>query len=228
MIQVIGIDDEPYALELMEAYCNQIPQVTWLEGFENPLEGIEFVNNNKVDLVLLDIQMPQLSGLDVVGLVHKDIPIVFTTAYDQYALEGYALRVFDYLLKPIAFERFAKTIEAIKKIKNTPNAGPSPGFIMVKTEHRIERVVLDELVLIKGLKDYLVLEASGKKIYVLSTFSKIMATLPNNFMRVHKSYIINLNKVEKFEKNKVQVGPSLVPIGASYKPDFLQRLGPVM
>lgn len=234
-IDCIAIDDEPLALTLISDYASRIPYLNLRQTFENPLEALDFLKNNAVDLIFLDIQMDELNGIQFLHVLKNKPMVVFTTAYDQYALEGYELDVADYLVKPFTFERMLKSVEKVcdqlmgrapELIKNIPEpATNGDDFVFVKSEYHIERVNLCELLYIEGMGDYMMFHTRQKKIMSLQTFKKVEEALPNNrFIRVHKSFMVALDKIDKIENNRVYIGERIIPVGDSYRKPFYNVL----
>ncbi|WP_035564782.1 LytR/AlgR family response regulator transcription factor [Hymenobacter sp. IS2118] len=234
------LDDEPLALDLLADYCAQIPFLDLRGQFHDALTGLAFLQDNPVDVVFIDIHMPRLTGLQLVQLLPSPGPrIVFTTAYDQYAVQSYSLNATDYLLKPIAFERF---LQAVAKVRQAvahatpgaaPAAGPAPALVgpvaappidamFVKNEHRLQRVAFDDILYIEGMKEYLLLHtASAGKILTLQSFRRVEEVLPpERFARIHKSFLVALSHIEHVERGKVQVAGRLLPVGDTYRESF--------
>lgn len=236
-IRCIAIDDEPLALVKMRNYIERIPYLERVGEFDNAIDAINFLRKTPVDLIFLDIQMEELSGIQFLEVL-KDRPmIIMTTAYDEYALKGYEMDVLDYLLKPIDFPRFQLAADrALQQYqlrhtgseagKNAvPEEHPQTDFVLVRSEYKMVRVRLDEIYYIAGMKDYSRLYCADRRIMTMQTIGKMEEALPHpRFFRIHKSYIIALDKLEAFGKNHVQVMGEEIPIGSMYKNAFLQYL----
>ena len=213
LIKCIAVDDEPPALRQMEEYISKVPYLNLLATFDNAIDSMNYLKENQVDLVFLDIQMENLSGIQFLKLLKDKPRIILTTAYDSYALEAFDLEVDDYLLKPISFERFLKSTEkihkkaAVEKQSNstvTNELSENRDYFFVKTEFRVERIDFNDILYIEGLKEYLVIYCNEKKILTLQSFKNILENLPSsNFIRVHKSYIVALNKIISVERNHI-------------------------
>ncbi|MEQ6122045.1 response regulator transcription factor [Reichenbachiella sp. MALMAid0571] len=221
-LKCIVIDDEQLARKLLEEYIGKIPGLELVGQFKNPLDAITALNQQEVDLIFLDIQMPDLTGLEFLKTTKVDADIIFTTAYSEYALEGYSLDVTDYLLKPFPFDRFVQSVnKAIKSIslkRNTKQNTNDSTYITVNSEHKTYKIILDEIDYIEGLKEYVSFYVKGKRIISLLSLKHLEDTLPSGkFLRVHKSYIIPVNKVEVLEGNQLKIKDKLIPIGRSYK-----------
>lgn len=221
-IRCLIVDDEPLAIEILEEY---IKKVSWLElegAMDSGLEALEYLNNNSVDLVFLDIQMPDLSGIQVAELTKGKCDIIFTTAYHEYAVEGFELAAKDYLLKPISFDRFLKAIQRLKK-DNDQSTSVNSDYIFVKVEYTIKKIRLDQILYIEGMKDYLRIVVVKEKVMTLQSFSKLIPALPSGkFVRVHKSFVVSLDAVDSVEKSKIRIGDQLIPISETYRESFLK------
>ncbi|WP_028980566.1 LytR/AlgR family response regulator transcription factor [Sporocytophaga myxococcoides] len=221
MIRCIAIDDEPLALDIIENYISKLPELQ-LEGrYTNPLEALEVLNKNTIDLLFLDIQMSELSGIQLLKALPNPPIVIFTTAYQKYALEGYELNVADYLLKPIPFERFLKAVNKVKDLlslqKSTAEQNPLKDFIFVKSDYQMVKINLDDIIYIEGLKDYVKIFAGAKPIFAHQNMKSIESKLTNDFLRIHKSYIISLKKIEAVQKNMVKIAGIELPVGEIYK-----------
>lgn len=231
-ITCIAVDDEPLALEKMETFIEKVPYLEWKGSFDSGMAALDFLKKETVDLLFLDIQMDELTGIQVLETLQKKPYVIFTTAYDQYALRGYELNVVDYLLKPIAFQRFLKAVERvhqkmedIRKVsrpkKPAAKSSTRRPYILVRSEYRLQKIWLDEIFYIEGMKDYSRFYTEDNKIMTLQNLKKIedaLSTPP--FLRVHKSYIINLEKVESIGKNDLVIAGKTIPIGGLYKETF--------
>lgn len=233
MINCLVIDDEPLAIDVLADYIAKIPSLTLVKTFENPLDALELINHTKIDLVFLDVQMPQLTGIQFLKIAQSKCKVILTTAYPQYAIDGFNLDVVDYLLKPIAFERFYKAVQKFMDSKPTapnPNilAIPNPihtDFIFVKTEHKIQKIYTHQINYIEGLKDYISIYTPTERIITLQNMKKMEEILPShNFMRVHKSYIIAINKIESIEKSRITIADKIIPIGDTFRDAFFERI----
>lgn len=234
---VVIIDDEPLAIEVIESYLAQVDGMELLASCTNPLDAIHVLHKNQVDLIFLDIEMPNLNGLDLVRNIENLPQIIITTAYSQYALEGFELNVTDYLIKPVPFHRFLKAVARAKNIHELEKGSRrgavqqsdvfQPDFIFIKAEYDRTRVNLNELAYIEGLKDYLKfhLRPSGKPLLTLSNFKEILEKLPpSKFFRVHRSFIVNMDFITGIQKTKILIGDVRVPIGEKYKKEVFKRL----
>ena len=233
MIRCLVVDDEPLALHILEDYISKIPFLQLVKATTNPIEALTLVQTGDVDLVFLDVQMPELTGIQFLKISNGRAKVILTTAYPQYALEGYELDVVDYLLKPIAFDRFFKSVQKaqtiIQPVAKTIMAEPvqqddfSTDFIFVKTEHKIQKVYLHDILFIEGLKDYISIFTTAERIITLQGMKKMEDALPErHFIRVHKSYIVALNKIDSIERSRIQIGDKIIPVGDTYRDEFFR------
>jgi len=235
-IKCLAVDDEPLALEIISDYISKVGYIELVGTFDNALDSINFLKENQVDLLFLDIQMEGLTGIQLLKVLKNKPLVVFTTAFDSYALEGYELDALDYLLKPFSLERFIKATEkAFNKIKSespkqpviqniTQQVNPDD-FLFVKTENRLQKVFFKDILFVEGQGDYLRINTPKERIMTLQKFSNLQAMLPENlFVRVHKSYLISLEKIESISRNRIKIGDQLIPISESYKKEFYEKV----
>ncbi|HWK99899.1 MAG TPA: LytTR family DNA-binding domain-containing protein [Parapedobacter sp.] len=234
MVRCIAVDDEPLALDIISDYVAKVPELTLVASTTNAIDALAMVQNGEVDLAFLDVQMPELTGLQFLKIINGKCDVILTTAYPQYALDGYELNVVDYLLKPIAFDRFYRSVQ--KVLNNRAPYGappivlPPPGdavdFIFVKTEHKIQRVDLDDILYIEGLKDYISIYTAGERIVTLQNMKKMEDILPSNrFVRVHRSYIVALDKIVSIERGRILIEDKIIPVGDTYRDTFYKYIG---
>lgn len=232
----IAIDDEPLALEIITAYIEKVSFLKLIRTFDNAIDSIDFIKNNKVDLMFLDIQMESLSGIQLIHALKERPAVIFTTAYDRYAVEGFELDAADYLLKPISFERFVKSVDKVynkiishrngQDVQEPQGREITDDFIFVKTENRLQKVALSEILFIEGQGDYLKVVTTNARIMTLQNFRKFEETLPQeNFIRVHKSYLVAMNKIESISRNRIKIGNTLIPVSDTYKDAFYEAIG---
>jgi len=231
-IDCIAIDDEPLALDIIKDYARRVPYLNLTATFDNALDAIAYLKKNTIQFMFLDIQMDELTGIQMLSVLKEKPMVVFTTAYDQYAIKGYELDAVDYLLKPISFERFMKSTDKVydrltsKNIINNTNSPANTDeqpndYCFVKTEFHLEKVNINDILYIEGMGDYIMLHTSTRKIMTLQNFRKAEDTLPSDkFCRVHKSYMVALNKIESIERNRIKIGNALIPVSDSYKKVF--------
>lgn len=239
MIRCLIVDDEPLALHILEDYISKIPFLQLVKATTNPIEALTLVQEKQVDLVFLDVQMPELTGIQFLRIANGKAKVILTTAYPQYALEGYELDVIDYLLKPIAFDRFFKSVQKAQSVLQPTAASVQPepvqqqfqqpqndflsDFIFVKTEHKIQKVYLNDILFIEGLKDYISIFTPAERIITLQNMKKMEDALPEkNFIRVHKSYIVSINKIDSIERSRIFIGDKVIPVGDTYREDFFK------
>jgi two-component system, LytTR family, response regulator len=224
-INCIAIEDEPLALKKISEYIHQIEYLNLLQAFNNAIDAIGFLKNNEVDLIFLDIRMKKLSGINFLEALTIRPQVIITSAYDEYALKGYELDVIDYLLKPFSFERFIKSTEKAYKSLIKRNTRIEDHYIFVKTEYRIEKIDLKNILFIQGMKDYLQIHLFDKRVMTLQSFKNILQILPEkDFARVHNSYIVSISKIENIERNRIKIGDNRIPISDSYKEVFFDLL----
>jgi two-component system LytT family response regulator len=228
-ISCIVIDDEPMGLELIVSYVEKMSSLKLLKAFNDPIEAFEFIHNNEVDLVFLDINMPSLTGLQLIKANHSQSAFIFTTAYSEYALESYELNVIDYLLKPIEFERFLvslkKAEERFKIKKSHVNAEKTPlksEIIKIRSSSKIYPVKLDEILFVEGSGNYLTIHLQNKKVMTLMNMNDLLDLLPDTmFARAHKSFVVSLDKISVLENNNLLINNTSIPIGQTYKDVFI-------
>jgi two-component system LytT family response regulator len=221
----IIIEDEPLALEKTKDFVDKVPFLQLSATFDNALTGLAYLNNNKVDLLFLDINMDELSGIELLESSKIDSQVIITTAYQEYALKGYELQITDYLLKPFTFNRFLQAVNKAQEnlAHHTPDAQPE--FIFVKTENRLEKIMLDEILYIEGMRDYRRIHTAKKKIMTLQNFGEFEQLVPSNLLcRVHKSYMVSINKIESIERSRIKIGDQMIPISETYKDAFFQLI----
>jgi two-component system, LytTR family, response regulator len=221
-INCIVVDDTPLAVEKLEGFIKQIPLLNLLKSFNSGIDAISFLKSNPVDLVFLDIQMEQFTGLQFIESLQNRPKIVIVSAYSQYAVNGFDYSVNDYLLKPYSFERFLKSID---KVQSDLGLFAPKDYIFVKTEYRMERINFSDILYIEGQGAYLRIITLKSKIMTLLNFQNMESLLPcDNFIRVHKSFIVAMNKIENIERNIIRIGAYRIPIGLSYREKFNKEL----
>ena len=219
----IIIEDEPLALKRTMDFVNKIPFLNLIDTFDNAINGLFYLKSNKVDLLFLDINMDELSGIELLESSKIDSQVIITTAYQEYALKGYELNVTDYLLKPFTFDRFLKAINKAQENLTNHISDSQPDFIFVKTEYRLEKIMLNEIVYIEGMRDYRRIHTVNKRVMTLQNFSEFEKLIPSSIVcRVHKSYMVAINKIVSIERNRIKIADQLIPISESYKEVFYQ------
>ncbi len=225
------VEDEPLARNLLADYVKKTPSLQVVGTCANAMEALELLQKHPVELIFLDIQMPEITGITFLKILQKKPLVIFTTAYSQYALEGYELDVVDYLLKPITFERFLKAVDkAVMRLQSqhqpivispAATASDKPDFVFVKDGTKMVKVMLDEILYVEGQKDYVTIHLSDKKITTLQRMKSLEEQLPaDKFIRIHHSYIIALRAIDAVHRNDVQIGKEMLPISDSYKKAF--------
>ncbi len=217
------VDDEPLAAELLASYARKTPELNLIGTFESAITAMKVIREETVDLLFLDIQMPELSGLEFANLLPERTRIVFTTAFDRYAIEGYKVNAIDYLLKPISYDKFLfavnKAVEWFKVVDKQQLLSKDK-FIYVKSEYKLIQIKFDEILYIEGLKDYIKVYVSGgrKPIMSLMNMKKLEDFLPQpQFLRVHRSFIVNMAKIEMIDRGRIVVDNIFIPVSESYK-----------
>lgn len=224
-INCIIIEDEPLALERTKNYVLRLPHLNLLSSFESGVEALTFLKQNKVDLIFLDINMDELSGIQLLESTKIESEVIITTAYNEYALRGFDLNVTDYLLKPFTFERFIQAVDKAQDNLSKVNVVQEKKFIFVKTEYRLEKLSLSEILYIEGMRDYRRIHTNDKKIMTLQTFKDFEQEIPQNIIcRVHKSYMVSLDKIVSVERDRIRIKDVLIPISETYKKEFLERI----
>jgi two-component system, LytTR family, response regulator len=221
----IIIEDEPLALERTKDFVNKIPFLNLAASFDNALNGLAYLNSNEVDLLFLDINMDELSGIELLENSKINSQVIITTAYQQYALKGYELRVTDYLLKPFTFNRFLQAVNTAQENLSKRTVDSPKGFIFIKTENRLEKIMLNEIIFIEGMRDYRRIHTINKKIMTLQNFGELEQIIPTSIVcRVHKSYMVGLNKIESIERSRIKIADQLIPISDTYRELFFQQI----
>lgn len=233
MINVIIVDDEPLAQDVLETYIEKIPELNLVKKCSNALEANEALKSEEIDLMFLDIQMPQLTGTDFLKTLNNPPLVIFTTAYPNYAIEGFELNALDYLLKPISLERFMKAVnkaleqlELQNKDSVAGSVEESPDFIFVKADKKLIKIKYDEILYIEGLKDYVIIRMDRSRVITLQTMKSLEDKLPSNlFRRIHRSYIVSIDKINAIVGNMVEVieknQAKHLPIGKNYRDELL-------
>ncbi|MDO4160661.1 MAG: LytTR family DNA-binding domain-containing protein [Prevotellaceae bacterium] len=222
------IDDEPLAADLLASYVAKTPELNLIGTFESALTAMKVLRDNPADLLFLDIQMPELSGLEFAKILPKETKVIFTTAFDRYAIEGYKVNAIDYLLKPISYDKFVVSVNKAMEwfsVANKQKIMSQDRFIFVKSEYKLVPIKFDDILYIEGLKDYIKIYLSTEKRSVMSLMNmkKMEDYLPRpQFMRVHRSFIINMSKVDLIDRGRMVIGETFIPISESYK-DVVQN-----
>ncbi len=228
-MKTLIVDDEALARKLLTDYVSKIPELEWVGVCEDALEARTFLAEQEVDLLLLDIEMPGLTGVELLKSLEPQPITIFTTAYEQYALKGYELNVTDYLLKPITFERFFTAINKAldyhrlqskaEIAENTPK-----DYFYVKADYKIQKVIYGEMLYIEGMREYVRIHTTSRRITLRQAMNRLEESLPDNFIRVHRSYIINLDKIESLSPHSVVVAGQELPVSKSYRDALVARV----
>ncbi|MCX6303073.1 MAG: LytTR family DNA-binding domain-containing protein [Bacteroidia bacterium] len=228
MMTIVAVDDEPLALQLITRYIEETPELSLLRMFRNPLEAAVFLKENSVDIVMLDIQMPELNGIEFARQMPPGPKVIFTTAYKKYAIEGFKLEVVDYLVKPFSYQDFLKAIRRAEKIislekKSYENIESNNEFLYLKSNYKIKRLKFNDIQYIEGFNDSVRIYAvsSPEPIQSQTTLKVLEAKLPaGRFMRIHRSFIVNLQMVDTIDRGRIVFGKVYIPVGDQYKEKF--------
>jgi len=224
-INCIIIEDEPLALKRTKEYVEKIPYLNLQQSFDNGFEALGFLKKHSVDLLFLDIKMDELTGIQLLESLEKKPYVIVTTAYNAYALKGYELNVTDYLLKPFSIERFIQAVEKVHGHINKP-VHDDREFFFVKSDYKIEKIFFRDIYFIEGMRDYRSIQMVSRRLLTSQTFSDLELDLPQTrFCRVHKSYIVALDKIEMIERNRIKIKDTNIPISETYKSDFYTVIG---
>lgn len=228
-LSCIIVDDEPVARKILHEFVEQVPFMQTLGKFENAIKAEAFLKNNDIDLLFLDIEMPKISGLQLLQNIDKKPLVILTTAFPQYALEGYELEVIDYLLKPIAFNRFMKAVHKAKEYKQLQEATTvsqsTSSYLFVKSDKRIEKIELNDICYAEALGNYIIIHLREKKIIAYLTLKSLESQLPSNeFIKIHQSYLINCSRINAIEGNEVKISNKSLPISRNYKDSVMEMV----
>lgn len=232
-MKCIIVDDEPLAIEIMESYVGKVEQLKLAGTFRNAVSAFTFLQQHQVDLIFLDIQMPKLSGIDFLKTLKNRPQIIFTTAFREYAIEGFELEVADYLLKPIPFERFLKAVAKVLHQPTVTSSSPANGktdlsdnYVYFKVDKKMIKTRMSEILYIESIKDYVKVRTAEKEIVTQQKISYLEESLPKeHFIRIHRSFIVNREKIDAYSATDVEIGKFHVPIGRNYKNDVMKVLG---
>ena len=220
----IIIEDEPLAMERTKLFVGKLPFLTLVATFENALTALLYLKSNPVDILFLDINMDELSGIELLESANISSQVIITTAYQEYALKGYELSVTDYLLKPYTFNRFLQAVtKAQKALSLSVAETPMADFIFIKTENRLEKVSFKDILYIEGMRDYRRIHTQTKRIMTLQNFKELEQLIPASMVcRVHKSYMVAIDKIESIERSRIKIANQIIPISETYKALFFQ------
>lgn len=229
-ISCIIVDDENVAREIIASHLSRIENIEVIAQCKNAIEAFNFINNNAIDLIFLDINMPEISGIAFAKSINKNNKIIFTTAYRDYAVEGFSLQAVDYLLKPISFERMLQAVNryfevSTQQIETQSQPSETNDFIFVRSDRRMLKITFKDIIYIESLSDYLKIHLKDQSIITRETISAIEAKLPQkDFLRIHRSYIVNLANIESFTNEEMIVNGKALTISRSYKKDVITKL----
>jgi len=215
-ITCIIVEDEPLALKRTQSYVQKTPELELLKCFDNALNALEYLKKNEIELIFLDIRMDEMTGLEFIDAANFKGQIIFTTAYEEYAVKGYELNILDYLLKPFSYPRFLQAFNKFLKEDRVKK-----DYFFVKSGFQLEKIVFQNIFFVEGMGDYRRIHCVNKKIMSLLTFTELQRLLPHsNFVRVHKSYLVAIDKIDSIERNVIRINAVNIPISATYKNDF--------
>lgn len=225
-MKCVAIDDEPLALSVVENFCSRTPSLDLIAKFNDSVKGLEFVQNNSVDILFLDINMPHLSGIELARQISKTVKVIFTTAYQDFALEGFELRAVDYLLKPFSYDRFSRAVSHAAHLISLEEGSGNDASITVKVDYSNHNILVNSILYVEGLKDYVKIHIYDRVIVVKYTMKAITSLLEvYGFIRVHRSYIINLKKVHFYKSNALIVeNGDKIPIGDQFKAELMKKM----
>ncbi|MBS0027160.1 LytR/AlgR family response regulator transcription factor [Chitinophaga sp. 22321] len=221
-LSCIIVDDEPVARKILQEFVEQVPFLDLQDKFENAVKAEAFLKNNTTDLIFLDIEMPKVSGLQFLQKMNVDAMVIITTAFPQYALDGYELDIIDYLLKPFAWSRFLKAVHKAKDYMQmktiTTGATPPPSYIFIKSEKRIEKIELSDILYAESIGNYVTIHTERKNIIAYLTMKSLENQLPSNdFIKIHQSYLVNCARIDAIEGNEIRIGSSALPMSRNYR-----------
>jgi DNA-binding LytR/AlgR family response regulator len=221
------VDDEPYARELIEGYIQQTPFLRLASSFSNPFKALTWLSSNPVDLLFLDINMPELSGMQLLKSLTAAPKVIFTTAYSEFAVESYELNAVDYLIKPIKYERFLKAVtKAMEQTGHPADSAGSDASVLIKSGTKINRIRTADILYVEGAGNYMTFVTRQQRIMTLLNMSEVMDLLPSErFLRVHKSYVINTDQVDVIERHQVVINKQNIPVGVTYRDQVFKKLG---
>lgn len=230
-INCIVIDDEPLARKGLKEYIADVDFLNLIGEFDSPLKAADLISRGEVQLLFLDIQMPKITGLEFFRTLQNPPPVIFTTAYPQYALDGFEMNALDYLVKPISFDRFLKAALRSKEFyevreKNQPGtSGPAADYFFIKADNKLVKLMYDDILFAEAMQNYVVIHTKDKKYMTYLTFKSVEDYLPfDKFIKTHKSYIISAARIESIEGNDIRIGPHHVPISRNLKDEVMDKL----
>lgn len=229
MIRAIALDDEPLALQVIENFCQRVGYIQLEKTFTKTAEAHKYLRKQPVDLIFLDIQMPTQNGMEFYAAIEQNVLVIFTTAFSEYAVEGFNVNATDYLLKPFSFDRFLQATEKVKTIYDARNqsSGNEPQYLFIRADYSLNKILVSDIAFIEGLDDYLKIHIAGQKTIVARmTMKAILEKLPaSEFVRVHRSFIVPVTKIDKVRNKIIYIGEEEIPVSASYEAAFLAMIG---
>ena len=225
-ISCIVVEDEPLAMERTVGYIRKLPGLSLSVTFDNALDAFAYLQTNKTDLIFLDINLGDVSGLQLLESIRISSDVIITTAYPEYALKRYDLDVTDYLLKPFTFERFLQAVGKVQQPGERKESQQEKDYFFVKTSNRLEKIFYADVLYIEGMRDYRKIHTTGKKIMTVQTFAELEAQLPQTIIcRVHKSYMVSVGKIDSIEKDIIHIAQTAIPVSETYRPFFYNLIG---
>ena len=229
MIRAIALDDEPLALKVIESFCSRIGYIQLEKTFTKTAEAHKHLRKQPVDLIFLDIQMPMQNGMEFYAEIEQKVMVIFTTAYSEYAVDGFNVNATDYLLKPFSFDRFSQAAEKVKSVYETKNqvSNSEQQYLFIRADYSLNKILISDILFVEGLDDYLKIHiANQKTIVARMTMKTILEKLPaTEFVRVHRSFIIPVSKIDKVRNKVIYIGNEEIPLSASYEAAFLSIIG---
>lgn len=230
-LQCIVVDDEPLAIDVIVNYIEKIPFLVLAGTFNNPLDALPLIQKENVDIVFLDIQMPELTGMQFLKLMRGKAGVIIVSAYSEYAIDGYEHDVLDYLLKPVSFDRFYKAVQKAatpresRETRSVEKSITTPDFIFIKVDSKLVKIFLDDILYIEGLKNYVSIYTKTERYITLQLMKQLEDVLPfNRFVRVHKSYVVAIDKISSIERQEIHINKVIIPIGATFSEHFAKML----
>lgn len=232
-LSCVVLDDEPLAVELLTAYVLKTPRLILKQSFTDSLQALDYLSHHPVDLLFLDVQMPELNGIQLMKILKGKPKVILTTAYSEFAVDGFEYNAVDYLMKPVSFERFLVAVSKVNRdlpssvssVMEHHSSGNGPEYLFIKSGYKVHKVLYSEIDFLEGLRDYVAVHVDGKKLLTQQSMKSFEEVLPHDrFVRIHKSYIIALSKIEFTERNRVKVAGELLPVSDTYKTDFHSRI----
>jgi DNA-binding LytR/AlgR family response regulator len=229
IISCIAVDDEPLAIEKLRSFAEKIPQLEMVATFTNSLNAFDFVRNNSVQLIFLDIQMDKMTGIEMLEKMLVRPQVILTTAYSEYAMKGFDLAVTDFLLKPYTFDRFSlavsKATEFILWKQASPAINPKPvNYIFVKSGYKLVKILLNDILYIEGMRDYQNIVTYSEQVVASHSINELEKLLPDGLVRCHKSFIVSISAITSIEHDRIRIGNKYIPIGDSYRDEFYKHI----